>query len=501
MTKLLLVDGSSLLHRAFYALPILSNSAGIYTNALHGFMIMFNKIREKQQPDYAVVCFDKGRVTFRNKISADYKAQRKETPSELRGQFELIKELLLAAGLAWEEMEGYEADDLLGTLSRAAGEAGFKVEIFSGDKDLLQLIDDNVTVFLTKRGISDVERWDRARFREAYGLEPTGLIDLKALMGDSSDNISGVAGIGEKTALKLLAQFGSLEELYARLGELGSSKIAAKLAVNQEAAFISQRLATIDRAAPLAISWPRYALPLEPTSQLRAFYEKLELRQLLRSLPAPKQVVATDSGQQTIFAAPSPRHIELSALPALIAQQGSCSLVLLPKGEGLVLAAASQAARLMTKESCPEDLAVLLQNQAIPKQTFQAKEISLFLKKYSLDLQGLIDDVAIAAYLLDPTTGEVAIDSLAAQYGLPLPAHQDADAAALLLGELAAAQRRELTEYGMLKLYEEVELPLTQVLANMEQAGIRVEKDKLTQMSAMLEEIASQHQRRVFELA
>ncbi|MCL1905845.1 MAG: DNA polymerase I, partial [Clostridiales bacterium] len=500
MQKLLLVDGSSLLHRAFYALPVLSNSAGQYTNAIYGFMIMFNKICEKQKPDHGVVCFDKGRLTFRNEISADYKAQRKETPLELRGQFALIKEVLSAAGVAWEEMEGYEADDLLGTLAKAAGKAGFTVEIFSGDKDILQLIEDDVTVYLTKRGISDTERWDEARFREVYGLAPAGLTDLKALMGDSSDNISGVPGIGEKTALKLLNQFGGLQKLYDRLPEVENAKLRAKLADNKEAAFTSLRLATIELAAPLSLEWPRYALPAEPTPQLRAIYEKLELRQLLRGLPVIKQA-EPDAGQQTIFAAPAPVQTELSALPALIKQQGSCAMVLLPKGEGLALAAGLKAARLKAGENCPEELAAALQDPAIAKQAIRAKEISLFLASQGIELRGLKDDAAIAAYLLDPAAGDHPADILAAQYGLPLPKREDADAAALLLPELAAAQRRNLKENGLLKLYEEVELPLTQVLAGMERRGIRVEKDKLTQMSALLSKSAEKYQARIYELA
>ena len=502
MQKLLLVDGSSLLHRAFYALPLLANSAGQYTNGLHGFMIMFNKMLDKQRPDYAVICFDKSRKTFRNDIAADYKAHRKETPIELRGQFELIKEVLSAAGLAWEELEGYEADDLLGTLAAAAAQKGMAVEIFSGDRDVLQLIDDNIAVYLTKRGISDIECWDRARFYASYGLAPAGLIDLKALMGDSSDNISGVPGVGEKTALKLLAQFGSLNSLYERLREVENAKLRAKLADNREAAFTSQRLAAIDRAAPLSIEWPRYILPAKTTPQLRALYEKLELRQLLRALPAlPQEAAASAAEQQTMFAALAPKEMALSALTPLIEQHGACALVPLPKGGGLVLVAGGQAALLKADETCPADLAALLQNASITKQTAQAKEIGLFLAARGIELKGLIDDVIIAAYLLDPAAGDYPLDVLTAKYSLPLPAREDAAAAALLLQELAAAQRQELEENGLLKLYEEVELPLTQVLAGLERQGIRVEKEKLTQMSAMLEQSAAKYQARVYELA
>jgi len=503
MPKLLLVDGSSLLHRAFYALPLLTNSAGQYTNGLHGFMTMFNKMLDQQRPDYAVICFDKGRITFRNAIAADYKAQRKETPAELRGQFELLKQVLSTAGLAWEELAGYEADDLLGTLARAATTAGLTVEIFSGDRDVLQLIDDHTDVYLTKRGISEVELWDQARFRAAYGLDPAGLIDLKALMGDSSDHISGVPGVGEKTALKLLAQFGSLDTLYARLGEVESAKLRANLEANRDAAFISQRLATIDCQVPLTLEWPRYALPQAATPELRGLYEKLELKQLLRALgPLPTKTDEPADMQQTLFAATASQTTELAALLPLIEQQRSFSLtLLLPQGEGLAIAAGEQAALFPTGVTCPADLAALLQSVAIAKQTAQAKEIGLLLMAQGLALQGLQDDVIIAAYLLDPAAGNYPLPGLAAQYDLPLPAPEDAVAQALLLPALAAAQRQELAKNGLLKLYEEIELPLTLVLAAMEQHGIAVEKDKLSQMSIMLEESAVQYQARIYELA
>ncbi|MEG1662123.1 MAG: DNA polymerase I, partial [Clostridiales bacterium] len=170
MNKLLLIDGSSLLHRAFYALPLLANGQGQYTNGVHGFMMMLNRLLKEQQPDHIVVCFDKSRVSFRTQLFAAYKASRKETPAELKGQFELLKEVLTAADIEWREQDNYEADDLLGTLADLGQKEGFAVRIFSGDKDILQLVNDDVTVFMTHRGISDIEAWDETAFRQKYGV-------------------------------------------------------------------------------------------------------------------------------------------------------------------------------------------------------------------------------------------------------------------------------------------------------------------------------------------
>jgi DNA polymerase-1 len=202
MKKFLIVDGNSLVHRAFYALPLLSNAQGDFTNAAYGFTTMFTKILTEERPDYVLVCFDKGRVTFRTEQFQDYKGHRKATPPELRPQFPIIKKILTAMNVAFVEMEGYEADDLIGTMVQKGEEAGLNNLILTGDKDALQLVSEKSSVFLMRRGISDLEKYDPQAVYDRYGLKPKQIIDLKGLMGDASDNIPGVPGIGEKTALK-----------------------------------------------------------------------------------------------------------------------------------------------------------------------------------------------------------------------------------------------------------------------------------------------------------
>lgn len=302
MKKLLLIDGSSLLHRAFYALPLLTSKDGMYTNAVHGFMMMFNKVLSQQRPDLVLVAFDKSRVTFRNEIDPEYKNNRAATPPELRGQFELIKEVLEAAAVTFREQEGYEADDIIGTLSARGSAEGMAVEIFSGDRDVFQLVDDNVTVFMTKKGISEIEHYDETAIRERYGIQPKQLIDVKSLMGDSSDNIPGIPGVGEKTALKLVCQYGDLDNLYEHASEL-KGKLAEKIIANKDLAYRCRRLATICRDMPLELSWDECAYdPDADKSALAAIYQRLGLNQLLRGLPVSVQTAPSPQLKTTISA-------------------------------------------------------------------------------------------------------------------------------------------------------------------------------------------------------
>ena len=241
MDKILIIDGNSLANRAFYALPFLSNHEGQPTGAVFGFANILIKIISELKPNKIAVAFDHSRKTFRNEIYSQYKAQRKETPKELVSQFPLIKKMLKAMGICTLEVEGIEADDIIGTLSKQLNGEKY---LLSGDRDLLQLISDNTFVWLTKKGVSVVEKVDRKRLKELYGLLPEQIVDLKALMGDSSDNIPGVSGVGEKTALGLLEQFGDLEKVYKNLDQI-KGKLKEKLENDKDCAFLSQKLATI----------------------------------------------------------------------------------------------------------------------------------------------------------------------------------------------------------------------------------------------------------------
>ena len=251
MEKLIVIDGNSLANRAFYAIPILSNSKGVITNAVYGFTNMLMRLLRQEQPDYVAVAFDVSRKVFRHEQYADYKAQRKGMPEELRGQMDLIKEVLRAMNIAIYELSGYEGDDVIGTMVRWAEQREISSIIVTGDKDSLQLISEHTSVYLTKKGISELGRYDYAAFTEEYGLVPDQIRDLKGLMGDASDNIPGVPGVGEKTALKLLHQYGTVEELYQHLEDFAGKKLGEKLQENQDKAFLSKELATIYCQVPL----------------------------------------------------------------------------------------------------------------------------------------------------------------------------------------------------------------------------------------------------------
>ncbi|UUZ93746.1 hypothetical protein LJK87_03270 [Paenibacillus sp. P25] len=255
MSKLILIDGNSIAYRAFFAPPSLSNSRGLHTNALYGFTTMLLKLMEEQKPTHFLVAFDAGKATFRHKDYADYKGGREKTPPELSEQFPVLRELLQSFGVRHFELDGYEADDIIGTLTRIADEQkGMEVVVVTGDKDMLQLASDQVTIALTRKGISEVELFDPAHIDEKYGLKPQQIIDLKGLMGDPSDNIPGIPGVGEKTALKPLHEYGSVEQVLEHAASI-KGKMGEKVVQHAEDARLSKQLATIFREVPLDLTW------------------------------------------------------------------------------------------------------------------------------------------------------------------------------------------------------------------------------------------------------
>ncbi|MBR7113821.1 MAG: DNA polymerase I [Firmicutes bacterium] len=495
MKKLLLIDGSSLLHRAFYALPLLSNAEGVYTNAVHGFMVMFNKIVKDEKPHYAAVCFDKSRVTFRTAIAADYKGTRKETPPELRGQFQLIQQVLELAGVHTLELDGFEADDIIGSLARCGAEAGFAVEIFTGDRDAFQLIDEQVRVHMTKKGISEVEIYDTEAIIEKYGVSPRALIEVKALMGDTSDNISGVPGVGEKTALKLIADYGDIDNLYAHIDEQ-KGKLKEKLIDGKDKAYTSRILATIrrdifDGACP---DWQTYALTGGDVEALRLLYTQLGLRQLLRALPeeAPAAPVAE--------AAPA---AACASLDEVLAEAGP--LAVLPLYEGAARGGSLQQAALARGEKCclvgAAEALPLLSDFALPKIVWCSKELQLLLMSAGVEMQGVVDDPQLAAYLLDAGASSYEPAELLARYLMLNVTADDAAAIAKLTLPLMRELNARLEQQQLSSLYRDVELPLAAVLARMEAAGVAVERAGIAAMSQRLGEELAQIQQSIYDLA
>ena len=264
LNKLVLIDGNSLSFRAFYALPLLSNHAGIHTNAVYGFAMLLEKIIKEEKPNHFLVAFDAGKTTFRHSKYSEYKGGRQKTPPELSEQFPYIRQLLDAYHIKRYELDNYEADDIIGTLSRQADEEDFETIIITGDRDLTQLATDNVTIYYTKKGVTDVDHYTPKFIAEKYnGLVPKQIIDMKGLMGDTSDNIPGVAGVGEKTAIKLLNQFESVEGVYEHIEEVTAKKLKEKLINSKDDALMSKDLATINVHSPVEVSLEDTKLTLQ----------------------------------------------------------------------------------------------------------------------------------------------------------------------------------------------------------------------------------------------
>ncbi|MCC2686008.1 MAG: polA2, partial [Paenibacillaceae bacterium] len=283
MGKLIIIDGNSIANRAFYALPLLSNSSGLHTNAVLGFTTMLLKLLEEEKPTHFLVAFDAGKVTFRHEGYEEYKGKRAKTPPELSEQFPLIRDLVRSFGIAQYELPGYEADDIIGTMTLKADKEGMEVLVVSGDKDMLQLASDNVTILITRKGVSEVERFDPQHIQDTYGLVPRQIIDLKGLMGDSSDNIPGIPGVGEKTALKLLHEYGSVEGVLDNTANI-SGKMKQKIEENADSAKMSKDLATILRDIPCDLGWDELGYNGYDGPTLAGMFRKLEFKSLLQKM-------------------------------------------------------------------------------------------------------------------------------------------------------------------------------------------------------------------------
>jgi len=500
MSKLVILDGNSLAYRAFHALPLLSTTTGYFTNAVYGFTTMLQKIIRQEQPDYLVVAFDAGRITFRNKDYESYKANRKSTPDELRPQFPLIKKVLKAFNIPILELEGYEGDDLIGVVVKAAERMGLEVLIVSGDRDLLQLVSDKTKALITRKGISDLECFTPETVKEKYGVLPSQIPDLKGLKGDQSDNIPGVPGIGEKTAVKLLNQFHTIEGCYKNLDQL-PAKIATRLKEYEEQALLSKKLATIALDAPVRVDFSELKVEEPDYEALIDLFQQLEFRSLLKGIQqnAPLQVVSTpDSGKnyglvksaaelkeiteqlkkEKGFAfclqreGVSPHHAPLSACG--LAWGSNCATVIL-------------SADPEEREQMINYLNSVLGDQNIEKWCHDAKAEMVICKRHSIPLLGVTGDTMLAAHLLNsslsnPSLAEIALKHLNQAVNF---AEDESGLAqrALMIKKLWPVVRDALEKDGLDKLFSELELPLSAVLADMELQGIKVDTDLLKEMS------------------
>lgn len=508
--KFLVIDGSSLIHRAFFALPPLMTKQGLHTGAVYGLCNMLLKLLGDLQPAYMAVAFDKSRKTFRTELYADYKGQRKPTPSELSEQFPLAMKVLGTMGIPTLELDNYEADDIIGTFAVHAPE-DVEVIIVTGDRDELQLVDTRTKVYYTKRGISDIQIFDEAEFAANYeGLVPKQLIELKGLMGDTSDNIPGVPGVGPKTALKLIKEYGDVETVLENIDKVSGKALKAKLADNKESALLSKKLATICTEAPVDTDIEKYALaPLREEAstllqdlEFRNMYDRFAsvlggaqhsfdlFGETVEQESAPTEHVTLPAQAEQLFAALKACK---EAVPVAVTVSGQLPELYFSRAELIV---EGKVYILDSFSSCWDKFDAWLADADCKKLTVDSKELYKCCLCRKVQAQGIVDDVALAAYLADPGHNSYALADLSKRY-LASALPTDCENIALLAVQL----REQLKEYEQLALYEELELPLAPVLAKMELSGITPDMELLAQLNEDMTARIAQLEKQAMEQA
>lgn len=519
--KLLLIDGSSVAFRAFFALynqiDRFKNHSGLHTNAIYGFHLMLDHMMKRVQPTHVLVAFDAGKTTFRTELFADYKAGRAKTPDEFREQFPYIRDMLGALGIAFYELEHYEADDIIGTLDKMAErtEIPFDVTIVSGDKDLIQLTDANTVVEISKKGVAEFEEFTPAYLMDKMGLTPEQFIDLKALMGDKSDNIPGVTKIGEKTGLKLLHEYGSLEGIYEHIDSFKPSKMKENLLHDKEQAFLSKTLATINTSAPITIGLEDIVYQGPDLDRLSQFYDEMDFVQLKNALASqlPQEPVAEIAYQEvTDIRADMFSDDTVFYFEALRDNYHREELIGFAWGnQGQIYASADIS--LLTTELFKK---VLEQ----PIATYDFKRSKVLLSHLGLDLPAASYDARLANYLLS-TVEDNEMATLARLYTtIPLDTDEvvygkgvkrAVPEKAVLLGHLARKVQvlldsrpvmlDKLAEHEQADLYTDIELPLANVLAKMEIEGITVNQDSLQEMAEQNKVVIEELTQEIYEMA
>ncbi len=475
--KLLVLDGNSIVNRAFYGIKVLTTKDGRFTNAIVGFMNILLKLESEEKPDEVAIAFDLKAPTFRHKMYHGYKAQRKGMPEELAAQMPILKELLGDLGYQMVTCEGFEADDILGTLSGACDARGDECVIATGDRDSLQLVSSHTRVLLagTKMGKSVTTLMDLDAVQEKYGVSPQSLIDVKSLMGDPSDNIPGVAGIGEKTALSLIQQFGTLSGVYENIDDARIKKgVREKLVRDKENAEMSRILAQIVRNAPIQTAAGSYRKQAPDADACRCLLSELEMFSILEKLhlqeSAPEQLGFSD----------------VPDLPSVTVQplaQCSKTVFLYAENDQMLVV---QGRAVFAAPMDSEALLALLCDPSVEKRCFDAKPLYRMCFAHNAQAQNITFDAKLAAYLLNPAASDYTVSRLAAEYSIH-PAFACEYPQAALIEELCGVLRSECDRNEMGKLLDEIEFPLCEVLASMEHTGVLVDKKGIEDFGAELQ--------------
>lgn len=500
MKKLLIIDSNSLINRAFYGVRFLSSSDGTPTNAIFGFMMTLMKLIDENKPDYICAAFDLKAPTFRHKMYSEYKAQRKPMPEGLRVQMPIAKDILRAMGVNILEKEGFEADDIIGTVSKICEEEGVECLIATGDKDDLQLASKRTKVLLTvtKSGNTETTAYDADAVFSRYGVTPEEFIDVKALMGDASDNIPGVHGIGEKTAMTLIAKAKSIEALYENLEGFGITPAnKKKLSQDKESAFLSKTLATIDRSVPMEFDFEKNLMPdYKLNDGLYDILKKLELNKVISRMGVEK----TENREEIDFLGGAKTEIickkeDFAVLMKKVKEKGECACLLDMDGKhisAIAIALENYAAEIVLSENYREEFFNFLKDETIKKYCVGIGEALAY-----FEIGGICYDAAIAAYLLNPARTDYSVNGLAYDYlgfefaqekQLSIFDEEESGIAkrALAVMPICEITAKKLAENGQEELYYNVELPLVEVLASMQKCGILIDKQQLEQFSREL---------------
>lgn len=504
LNKLVLIDGNSLSFRAFYALPLLSNHAGIHTNAVYGFAMLLEKIIKEEKPNHFLVAFDAGKTTFRHSKYSEYKGGRQKTPPELSEQFPYIRQLLDAYHIKRYELDNYEADDIIGTLSRQADEADFETIIITGDRDLTQLATDNVTIYYTKKGVTDVDHYTPEFIAEKYqGLVPKQIIDMKGLMGDTSDNIPGVAGVGEKTAIKLLNQFESVEGVYEHIEEVTAKKLKEKLINSKDDALMSKDLATINVHSPIEVSLEDTKLTLQDdTAEKIELFKKLEFKQLLADIDTSsnneevidktfeieqdfQNVDFNDLNEAVI-------HFELDGTNYL--KDAILKFGFYTNHQHVVINA--------DDVKNYKNLVRWLEDKNTTKIVYDAKKTYVSAHRLGINIENIEFDVMLASYIIDPSRSIDDVKSVVSLYGqnyvkdnitvfgkgkkhhIPEESILNEHIASVTeaISAVTPIMKSQLEDYNQIELLKDLELPLARILSEMEEIGIYTDINDLKEM-------------------
>lgn len=526
MDKILLVDGHSILNRAFYGLPDLTNSKGEHTNAVLGFINIILKIIEEEKPTHLAVAFDVHQKTFRHQMFEAYKGTRKGMPDELRSQVPIMKEVLKAMGVTVMECPGFEADDIIGTMSRKGEDAGMEVSVLSGDRDLLQLATDRVLIKIpkTKGGQTTVENYHAEDVKTLYGVTPTEFIDMKGLMGDTSDNIPGVPGIGEKTAGKIIAAYHSIEEAHEHIEEIKPKKAMENFAEFYEQAVLSKVLATIKLDVPLDYDFEDMRIESLFTKEAYEYIKNLELKSLLKHFEVPSDSMPIQFESNVIM--------DLAEMEAFFKTLISCKQIgvfaLFEDKEFLGIGISKEEGKadfIVCSMFITEDLIVSRFMEVYQKNsalTMVTNDLKTLLKVLPLQSDGRVTDTSVAAYLLNPLKDSYSFDDIARDYlAMTVPSKKELldkrKLSSFVLEEEKVSSYlayetcipfmacrnilSSLCEMNMLSLYQKIELPTVYVLEHMEREGIRVDADALKEYSEMLCEKIAALEKVIFEEA